>query len=542
MQKRLKMKTNKTSALLILGGIIAAIGLTACTADSDISEQVSQPTNSNYPISDVHAVESGIVSVQFNKNALTRSDVNELRPEDIVITPVTEAQAKSFDQTRFDDSGSSIAYMYAWTTLNYRCKTADGSEKDLSELVVWPYTWVNWEPNQLVIGCHSTITSDAQRPTNFANLPSAGEINMLALFAHAFSQEALVVIPDYEGYGITASSHHPYCNRELTAEQVVTGAKAALAYFEKNVTSMEDDWSGVAIGYSQGGAVAAGVLRYCQEHNETSLRLKGAVCGDGPYDPQATLKRYIDMDQLYMPVAPAMLLKGAIDTDPDMIAAQCQYQDFVTDKFYDTGIFKLIESKQNTTDDIQAALLKYSYDHGDDGGFVMRALTSDEGFLPYTKNNAVSPSGKERSFELENGKGYNYCTVDQCLKPGVIAYFRDGTITGDVPEAKLKVLEKALTKNALTADGFMPGNGFTFFHSVGDEVVPYCNFEHVRNTWGVGNIVALSYQTSTTLHVGTGTAFFVRYCGGLVDEILDGKWTPREQTIDGGLWRGKDVR
>ena len=131
MQKRLKMKTNKTSALLILGGIIAAIGLTACTADSDISEQVSQPTNSNYPLSDVHAVESGIVSVQFNKNALTRSDVNELRPEDIVITPVTEAQAKSFDQTRFNDSGSSITYMYAWTTLNYRCKTADGSENSL---------------------------------------------------------------------------------------------------------------------------------------------------------------------------------------------------------------------------------------------------------------------------------------------------------------------------------------------------------------------------------------------------------------------------
>ena len=85
----------------------------------------------------------------------------------------------------------------------------------------------------------------------------------------------------------------------------------------KNVKSMEDDWSGVAIGYSQGGAVAAGVLRYCQEHNETSLRLKGAVCGDGPYDPLATLKRYIEMDKLYMPVAPAMLLKGAIDTDPD---------------------------------------------------------------------------------------------------------------------------------------------------------------------------------------------------------------------------------
>ncbi len=528
-----------TSALLILGCIITAISFTACSADSDIVERVHNASNSSYPISDVHAVESGIVSVQFNRNALTRGEGNEFSPEDITIIPMTKAQAKSFAQTRSNDSGSSSIYMYEWTTLNYRCKTADGSQKDLSELVVWPYFCGSWEPDQLVIGCHSTITSDAQRPSNFSNLPSAGEINMLALFAHAFSQEALVVIPDYEGYGITVGSPHPYCNRELTAEQVVTGAKAALAYFEKNVTSMEDDWSGVAIGYSQGGAVAAGVLRYCQEHNETSLRLKGAVCGDGPYDPKATLKRYIDMDQLFMPVAPAMLLKSAIDTDPDMIAAQCQYQDFVTTKFYDTGIFKMIESKQSTTDDIQAELLAHSLNHGDDGGFVMRAMTSDEGFLPYTKSNLVSPTGKKRDFKLENGKGYNYCTVDQCLKPGVIAYFRDGTITGDVPEAKLKALDKALSKNALTADGFMPGKGFTFFHSVGDEVVPFCNFEQVRNTWGVDKIEAISYQTATTLHVATGTAFFLRYCGGLVNEILDDKWAPREQTIDGGLWKEK---
>ncbi len=240
------------------------------------------------------------------------------------------------------------------------------------------------------------------------------------------------------------------------------------------------------------------------------------------------------MDKLYMPVAPAMLLKGAIDTDPDMKALNCAYQDYVTDEFMKTGIFDMIQGKQNTTDDIQAALLEHSRLYGDDGGFVMRALSND-GFLPYTKSNIVDG----RTFELENGKGYNYCTVDQCLKPEVIAYFRDGTVSGDVPEAKLKALEKSLAKNALTADGFTPGSGFTLFHSIGDEVVPYCNFESVRNTWGVSSIVALSYQSNTTLHVATGTAFFLKYCGSLVDEILEGKWAPREETVGDGLWSPK---
>lgn len=215
--------------------------------------------------------------------------------------------------------------------------------------------------------------------------------------------------------------------------------------------------------------------------------------------------------------------------------AGCAVEDFVTEKFKATGIFEMIQNKQKNTDEIQDALLKYSRDNGDNGGFTMKAKCS-EGFLPYTKNNLVDGNGKKRDFELENGKGSNYCTVDQCLKAGVIEYFRNGTITGEVPEAKLKALENALAKNALTAGGFTPGKGFTFFHSIGDEVVPYCNFESVRNTWGVNSIEALSYQSSTTLHVATGTAFFLSYCGNLVDEILKGEWAPREETIGGHFW------
>ena len=52
-----------------------------------------------------------------------------------------------------------------------------------------------------------------------------------------WSPDQLVIVPDYEGYGSTASYPHPYCNRELTAQQVVEGVKAGLAYFEKKVTS-----------------------------------------------------------------------------------------------------------------------------------------------------------------------------------------------------------------------------------------------------------------------------------------------------------------
>ena len=32
-----------------------------------------------------------------------------------------------------DDHESSAVYWYAWTTITYRCMTADGSQKDLSD-------------------------------------------------------------------------------------------------------------------------------------------------------------------------------------------------------------------------------------------------------------------------------------------------------------------------------------------------------------------------------------------------------------------------
>lgn len=517
---------------MLLSSVFVVIIFSACSNDDIAVNPSSDPSDIPSSVSGVRVLESGYVSTKSKINATSPDNMIGFQREDFVITPLTEGEANTRAlQTGEAGEDGSVFTVYKWVTLLYRCKTADGTEKELSELVVWPYSLIGEAtPSQLVIGCHSTITCDAQRPTNFSNLSSLGEINMLALFTSAFSQKALVIVPDYEGYGSTASNPHPYLNRELTAEQVVTGAKAGLSWFESEVSHMDEGWSGVSIGYSQGGAVSASVLRYCQDHNESALRLKGAVCGDGPYDPLATLKRYIAMDQLFMPVAPAMMLKGAIDTDPDMMAAQCTYQDFVTDNFIDTGIFKMIEDKQMTIDAIQTALLDYSFNHGDDGGFVMKAKTS-EGFLPYTKNNLVDGSGKTRYFELENGKGYNYCTVGQCLKPAVIAYFRDGTITGEVPESKLKALERSLAKNAVTADNFMPGRGFSFFHSIGDEVVPYGNFESVRSTWGVNIIKAVTYQ-SGSLHIATGTDFFLWYCGGLVNEILNDTWAPCEKVID----------
>lgn len=70
----------------------------------------------------------------------------------------------------------------------------------------------------------------------------------------------------------------------------------------------------------------------------------------------------------------------------------------------------------------------------------------------------------------------------------------------------------------------------------GDEVVPYCNYESVRNTWGSNHIKGVTYKSNTTLHVATGAAFFTTYCGSLAGEIFNDKWQACEQTKGNGLW------
>ena len=225
-----------------------------------------------------------------------------------------QAKARTRNEEVIEGESGETMLGMKYITIRYKTTGADGSEKDLSELIAYTKYAVDKESpkklKNLIIGCHCTITSDKERPTNFKKLDFGTDVNMLTLIGG--SETSLVVIPDYEGYGITSQAPHPYCNRDVTAQQVIDGAKAAVVWFEKNIAKMEPNWKTVAVGYSQGGAVAAGVLNYYNAKKLTGLNLIGAVCGDGPYDPLATLKQYIKDDRLYMPVASALLLKGVL--------------------------------------------------------------------------------------------------------------------------------------------------------------------------------------------------------------------------------------
>lgn len=521
----------KKSILFLLAGLLVLLAVSC--EKNPLPETYDDGL---YDLSKVTVVESGSIPLEDFYGKLLREATNSNAEYDQSLYDYYSdllAQAKS-GQTKAGDSGSSVAYAYAWTTLRYKSLSATGEEIECSELLVWPYVpFVKQRPRNVVIGCHLTITSDSERPSNFSNLGFANDVNMLGCFANPLSQKALVIIPDYEGYGATKDRDHPYLNREATARQVVDGVKAGIAWYEREKMKLSDGWKSVAVGYSQGGAVAASVYRYCHENKESGLRLAGAVCGDGPYDPASTLGEYIESGKLFMPVSVALMLKGAVDTNPRLKALGCTYEDFCTPSFVQTGIFNYLEDKSLTTEGIHDNFLKVS--KGSDSGFKLYCWSESLGeFLPYNATNAAKASLR---LDLSSGNGKNYAPIDMCIKPSLVEYFKSGTVPADVPLDKVLALRQCLEENSLCAGGWLPprSGGITFFHSETDEVVPYCNLETVFEMWDAAGenfaTYLLSEATATSYHNSTGVSFLISRSGTYTDDILSDEWTAEHKIL-----------
>ena len=441
------------------------------------------------------------------------------------------------------ESWSSVLTAYemlhlGYAIVDYPSTSADGSPITLSMLICWPERVAplsDPRPNTLVIGNHVTRTRFDEVPSYFTTLDSATDVHILATTWATSSyivptllnvandlindpREALLVMPDYEGYGASLSRTHPYLNRNVQARQSLEAAIYAKEWFEKNKNKkLTDDFKTIAIGYSQGGAVSAATYRYALENGYADkLHFVGAVCGDGPYEPETTLKHYISTNILSMPVSIALVLKGLCETDPDMIKVGAKPQDFCTEAFYDCGIFEKIETKNFTTDECGDCTWNYVKEHP--GAFKWKTY--------------VEADGKEQHTHMCTNTAANQATID---------YFTDGTLPKDKTLAKkLQTLGHCLQKHGLTYGGdgktwYPPSDAkFTLFHAEKDDVVPYENMEVVRDRWGSSNARYISYNTDTWIHSSVGGPFFIIYSFQEALKILEGDWESGGYLIKGG--------
>jgi predicted esterase len=506
-----------------------SLGVAACSGDDDNDEQkpdINEQVINNKPGDDMpDDVDVGSeLSRLLNEN-------NGL--EDSIYFFLEEAQ----------NAGNWFSGKYYTCRYSYLSTTADGQPVWLTGRMAWPQTG---KAEYIIGGCHITMTDNLGCPSVSTKMTSDCGITCML-----FASNALVVFPDYEGYGATMERAHPYLYQEATARQVIDGIVAARQQFlEKRGGQLSNDYKTVIVGYSQGGSVAMATHKYLEQGIDgkaplaDDLRLAGSVCGDGPYDPVATLQQYISTNRLYMPVVAPLIIKGMCDANP-YVAGRYHIDDYLCADFLNSGIAEWISGKGVSTDDIQDRLCDYSANHfagtgrytvtADDSLFVMYGFarestgwfrSEDRGFQPITSEN-----NKRYSWRENNGD--RYATAGTVLRPEVRDYFSGSTTTAS---PAIAAIQQALDMNNLT-QGWQPQHPMVVFHSKYDEVVPFVNYERARAAFTGPNFHGVTYDTNVQTHVSVGKSFFTLYLSSYVTSLRNGDAykLPRESNITGSF-------
>lgn len=204
--------------------------------------------------------------------------------------------------------------------------------------------WYDMELDNICLMEHYTITSNAESPS------------MCFPLEIFITNNTLVLMPDYIGYGVTKNMLHPYLNHELCAINSVDAFPAGYAVF-KNLSAkgLKSDWKLYVTGASQGAGNALAVHKYLDTHSDIARNWKFAAtnCSSGPYSPIKTMEKYYADGKTALPVVFPLTLKSMLASYPQLM------EGFTEDMMYSQTYLQvkdqidaMISAKQYTTAEI----------------------------------------------------------------------------------------------------------------------------------------------------------------------------------------------
>lgn len=265
-------------------------------------------------------------------------------------------------------------------TINYQSVDANNQTITLSEKIYMPCKTVGFvfsysfeDIEFVVLNCHPTISHNNGCPT--------GSNPQLEAIKYMVSENAMVVCPDYIGFGQSSGANHPYMCSTLTARNVLDGFKAAMEW-AKTVKSksgktpvFKNGWYTINIGYSQGGATALAFQRYLETEATSTdrdlVRLRGSLCGAGPYSQNLIFDLYESRETIdypsYLPYAIMGLYEAFGKTTLRKLPMEkCFKSEFFNFKFSEEGnktFMTLLKEKEKTIDELNTLLLNKDFNN-----------------------------------------------------------------------------------------------------------------------------------------------------------------------------------
>lgn len=345
--------------------------------------------------------------------------------------------------------------------ITYQSVDADNNPITLSAKLYW--TSKN-TINFVLINCHATITHNAGCPT--------GETPQMDVIKYMTTEDALVVCPDYIGFGKTKDKTHPYMCATLTGRNVLDAYKAAIKYVKQQRKAISADYYTLNVGYSQGGATALAFQRYLEteatDADRKLVNLRGSVCGAGPYNQQIVFDEYEKGEGAFAtldyPIYLFYVLNGHYETFRETTMRKITLEECFTPEFwsYYNSTFKAaFEAKETNVDDLNTML-------------------KNAGFNTFS-------SIINADYKVEGSK-------------------------------VRRTIRKALAQSNLLADGWTPKTNIIFYHDKAghDKVVPYaCTQAATTRFAGHCSYVDAidNYGYDGTGRLGIGNGFIITITG-----------------------------
>lgn len=208
----------------------------------------------------------------------------------------------------------------------------------------------------VVLNCHPTITHNNGCPT--------GDKPQMDAIKYMVSENALVICPDYIGFGETTGTVHPYMCATLTARNVLDCYKAAMNH-ASNVAKAKfnNNYYTINVGYSQGGATALAFQRYLEtqgtEAEKNLVKLCGTITGAGPHDQNLLLDEYENQETLDYPIYMYYILRGHKEAFGKTTMRNLDLKECFTPEFWEyceNNLQKTMDDKNTDVDKINDEL------------------------------------------------------------------------------------------------------------------------------------------------------------------------------------------